>query len=77
VSDDLYQPHTGSSLDTNRHESNPITDGPFHKTALMATEAALRKVDARASVVLLTLIEAFAGPAHSFRHFVHHDRKDT
>src|SRR5882672_4015577 len=49
-----YQPRTGSSIDTNRHELIPITDGSFDKTALMATDAALRKIDAQASVVLLT-----------------------
>jgi hypothetical protein len=49
-----YQSSTGSSMDTNRHESMPMAGGPFDKTALKAADAALRKLDPEAAVVLLT-----------------------
>jgi hypothetical protein len=49
-----YQSSTGSSMDTNRHESIPMTGAPFDKTALKATDAALRKLDPETAIVLLT-----------------------
>lgn len=50
----IYQLTTGSNNDTNRHESIPFPDAPFDKAALLAADAALRRSDAKASVVLLT-----------------------
>ena len=35
-----YQSTTGSSMDTNRHESVPMAGAPFDRTALKATDAA-------------------------------------
>ena len=49
-----YQSSTGSSMDTNRHESIPMAGAPFDKTALKATDAALRKMDPETAVVLLS-----------------------
>jgi hypothetical protein len=49
-----YQSTTGSSMDTNRHESVPMAGAPFDRTALKATDAALRKIDPQTAVVLLT-----------------------
>jgi hypothetical protein len=48
-----YQPRTGSLGDAHRREAIPVPDAVLDKAALLAAETELRKISAKASVVLL------------------------
>ena len=47
-----YQMATGSSVDRNVHEPLPVTDGYFDDAALLASEKALARIDAKAKISL-------------------------